>query len=103
MNTLKIAALSLIFVSSAQAEDREYCGYIKSIAENVMHMRQYETTSLSNIYAFASRQDYKAAVILRDITNDAWRVGIRDADSMKKDEIKKFANIKEIQCKAGFY
>ena len=73
------------------------------IAENVMHMRQYETTSLSNIYAFASRQDYKAAVILRGITNDAWRVGIRDADSMKKDEIKKFANLKEIQCKADFY
>ena len=103
MNTLKIAALSLIVASSAYADDMEYCGYIKNIAENVMHMRQYETASLSNIYAFASRQDYKAAVIMRGITNDAWRVGIRDADSMKKDEIKKFANLKEIQCKAGFY
>ena len=103
MNTLKIAALSLIVASSANADDMDYCGYIKNIAENVMHMRQYETTSLSNIYAFASRQDYKAAAIMRDITNDAWRVGIRYSDSMKKDEIKQFANMKEIQCKAGYY
>ena len=103
MNALKIAALSLIFVSSAQAEDLEYCKSIKSIAENVMHMRQYETTSISNIYAFASRQDYKAAVILRDITNDAWRVGIRYSESMKKVEIKRFANMKEMQCRAGYY
>ena len=103
MSILKTAMFSLLITASAQAEDLEYCNAIKSIAENVMHMRQYETTSLSNIYMFASRQDYKAAAIMRDITNDAWRVGIRYSDSMKKDEIKQFANMKEMQCRAGYY